>query len=78
MVAWYALAGAPNRLVASRLKAFWKSLWLLKSSRAQTTARPTSPIQKQTFWMRAYVSIPIVTTMLTKASTIRQLTKTPV
>ena len=36
------------------------------------------PIQKQTFWMRAYVSMPRVTTTLTKASTIRQLTKTPV
>ena len=42
------------------------------------TARPTRPIQKQTFWIRAYVSMPMVTTTLTKASTIRQETKMPV
>src|SRR5579859_5808812 len=77
MVAWYAFAGAPNKLVASRLNAFWKSLWLANRSSPHTTARPTMPIQKQIFWIRAYVSMPRVTTTLTKARTIKQLTKMP-
>ena len=41
------------------------------------TISPAIPSQKQNRWMRAYPSIPRVMTQVTKASTIRQLTKTP-